>query len=138
MPPALVGLSFSPSSVDTSGGSQTITVAAHITDDLAGFATGFLEFRGPSGQYLRADFRQWMLVSGSLTDGIFESVMTVGQFSEQGTWTAVDFYLSDQVSNQRVFSDFAAAGFPTGFDVGPANVAPTVSAITGGTEAAWA
>jgi PKD repeat protein len=130
-PPVLVGLSFSPSSVDTAGGSQTITVAAHITDDLAGFGTGFLEFRGPSGQYLRADFRQWMLVSGSLTDGVFESVMTVGAFSEQGTWTAVDFYLSDQASNQRVFSDFAGAGFPTGFDVGPANVAPTVSAITG-------
>jgi PKD domain len=130
-PPSLVGLSLSPSSVDTSGGSQTITVAAHITDDLAGFATGRLEFRGPSGQFLQAEFRQWMLVSGSLTDGIFESVMTVGPFSEQGTWTATAFYLNDQAGNGRVFVDFAAAGFPTGFDVGPANVAPTISAITG-------
>src|SRR5439155_5612441 len=48
-----------------------------------------------------------------------------------GTWTASDFYISDQAGNQLVFSDFAAAGFPTGFDVGPANVDPTVSAITG-------
>ncbi|HEU0303218.1 MAG TPA: hypothetical protein VFR32_01420, partial [Gaiellaceae bacterium] len=47
-PPELLDFDFAPASVDTSGGSATITVTAHMTDDVAGGSQVTLGFQGPS------------------------------------------------------------------------------------------
>src|SRR4051812_22034247 len=51
--PALAEFSLSPTTIDTSASSQTVTVTARITDAGAGvgWSAGSLSFRGPSNQY---------------------------------------------------------------------------------------
>src|SRR5580704_7194893 len=48
-PPVLQGFSFSPTAIDTTTGAQSVTVTAHVTDDLSGFSFGCVFFSSPSG-----------------------------------------------------------------------------------------
>ena len=69
-PPELTELSFSPSSIDVSTGSQTVTINARIRDALSGYQSGSLHFRGPSDQQLRfGDLSENKRVSGDEFDG---------------------------------------------------------------------
>ena len=47
-PPEIVGLIFSPSSLDLSSGSQALTVTAEITDNLSGVDFVRVELQSPS------------------------------------------------------------------------------------------
>jgi hypothetical protein len=49
-PPELIAFSFSPTTVDTTDGSQTVTFNFHITDDLSGFYYLIFQIKSPSGQ----------------------------------------------------------------------------------------
>ena len=115
--PELVSFSFSPTSIDTSGGSEQITFTAHITDDLAGNYMAEVWFCSPSGQFIDAIFDSSALVSGTALDGAYEFTATVPQYSEQGRWTVAYFHLRDNARNSRRLTaeDMTAAGFPTSF-----------------------
>ena len=121
-PPQLVSFSFTPTSVDVSGGAQDVTITVQVTDDLSGFGSGSLEFLSPTGQHaLSVGFGSYnTFVSGNALNGIYQAVMTVPQFSEAGTWNLVQFYLQDVVNNYSqasLPSDFTARGLPTQLQV---------------------
>jgi hypothetical protein len=123
--PSLADFSLSPASINTSSGSRTITVTAHITDDMAGNAgAGYssspsqVRFVSPSAnQSVWAMLDGYHLVSGTATDGVYQYTMTVPQFSECGSWHVDYLMLVDQVGNTESVSESQsdAAGFPASF-----------------------
>jgi len=137
-PPNVLSFDFDPKAVDASASSQMITFTARLTDDLSGVSGksgGFptqARFRSPSGnQFQTVIF--WPpqnLVSGDELDGIYESSITLPQFSESGIWQLHYFSLYDNVANRRELSldDMISLGFPTDFlvqsesDTEPPNV----------------
>jgi hypothetical protein len=122
--PQLQSLSWTPSSVNTSAGAQTITVTARITDDLSGFDVGpnythgsmQVRFVSPSNSQI-VDASVSELVSGLPVDCIVRGTVTLPAFAESGIWTVQYVNFSDQVGNSRSLnsSQLASAGFPTTF-----------------------
>jgi len=98
-PPQLLALSWTPTTTDTSAGAQTITVTAHITDDLSG-ASGNCQgrFVSPNGQQF-VDFVLGTPISGTATDGIYGYTMTIPAFAESGIWTLSSSQLTDRVGD---------------------------------------
>ena len=117
MPPALVSFDFTPTQVDTSSASASVTVSLHITDDLSGFNNGYVQFVNPSHANSALAFVS--RVSGTATDGMYAGTATIPAFSEPGTWTAYYAQFTDTVGNVRQYSmaDLVAAGFPTNLTV---------------------
>ncbi len=114
--PALAELSFSPSTVDTSGAPALVSVTARLTDDLGGVTEAGGHFTSPSGaQNVAFAFSGPDLVSGSSLDGVYESTATVPRFAEKGTWKLDYFYAVDTVGNVAVLrlAQLKAAGLPT-------------------------
>ena len=130
-PPVLQSLSLSPSSINTAGSSQVITVSARIIDNLAGNAgnagnagAGYrsspsqIRFKSPSGnQIVDAMLSGYERVSGTALDGVYSYAMTVPRFAESGTWVVDNALLVDQVGNLRrmTATDLANAGPPNSF-----------------------
>jgi len=137
--PRLESLTITPSTIDTSAGPQTITVTAHITDDLSGVGTdpfGFGEvfFIGPGNQQVRATFHEASRVSGTALDGVYSTTMTVKAMAAQGTWQAYDAAVADNVGN-RLFllhQDLVDRGLPNSFEqVGAGDAAaPDIQSLT--------
>jgi hypothetical protein len=127
IPPNLIELSFSPTSIDVSAGSQTLTVNARITDALSGYQSGSLHFRSPSGQQFRfGDLGPSQRISGDVFDGTYQTTVTLQQFSEAGTWQ-LNVFVLDAVGNGRFFTDtdLANLGFATQLEVtGGPDLAP--------------
>lgn len=135
-PPVLVDLTMSAAAVDITSGVAVVTLRAHLTDDLSGVAgAGYLSsptqvrFQSPSGrQFVDAVFHsQLHLVSGTPTDGLFESALRFPQYSETGIWTVAHFLLVDQVGNNRTLTgaSLAAAGLPNAIELtGTGDTAP--------------
>ena len=115
-PPGLGAFSFSPNTINTSGGDQVVTASLRVLDQPAGFSSGVVQFRSLSGGQVRgrAFFPQTHLTSGTPEDGVYEVPITFPQFSETGTWNAF-VALTDEVSNTaNLFAvDLADLGFPT-------------------------
>ena len=126
--PELRSFSVTPQSVDTSTGSQTITLEAHITDDLSGAAAdGYtngvpeMRFVSPSGaQSTWTSFGPSSRISGTPQDGHYRSTITLPRYSEQGTWKLAHVGLVDMAGNRTSLSaaDMQAAGLPTTFNNG--------------------
>ncbi len=115
--PQLVSFSLSPTSINTGAGPATITVTAGITDDLSGnYATDVL-FQSPNGQFAYASLANTDRISGTPTNGTFQSNMTIPFLAAHGTWTIEYIYLIDEVGNSRWLSaaQLRALGFPTTF-----------------------
>ena len=130
-PPTLAGFSFTPTTVDTSNGTATITFTAHITDDISGVSNtndGVTVFAdSPStGAYQATEL---YLASGTSLDGIYTGTITIPQYSEQGTWSINSVHLEDNAGNVSTIytSQLQADGFPSSFQNG--NLTP--SAPTG-------
>lgn len=100
-PPALAGFSISPSSVNVVSSSQSVTVSAHITDDLSGVASASVQFESPSGKQVTAN-AEFSKVSGTETDGMYEATVTFNQFIQSGTWKVRGVDLRDNVGNEAV------------------------------------
>jgi hypothetical protein len=133
-PPVVASLTLSPATVDTSTSSQTITITAHITDDLAGLGpnTPSFWFGSPSlGQGTSSASGDIRLVSGHARDATLEIPVVVPRFAEAGTWRMGSVFLSDALGNSRNLTpaDLAAGGFPTTFEVAP--VAPGAPTAVG-------
>jgi hypothetical protein len=98
-PPLLAGLSFLPTTINTKSSNQTVTVTAHITDNLSGFASGYIDFKSPNGTRFteKASFTK---VSGTETDGTYEAKVTFHQYIAPGPWKVAFVHLADNVGNE--------------------------------------
>ena len=110
-PPQLAQFDFEPKTVDVSLGPAEVTFAAHLTDDLSGVAgSGYTSsptqarLRSPGGgQHIDVLFQSHVeIVAGTPLDGRYESIASIPQYAEQGTWKVDTFMLVDQVGNQVV------------------------------------
>ena len=120
--PVLRRLEISPASVDTTDGPARVTVAACITDDLAGvsryYPTSGITVRGPSGrQVVTGAFDEAHRIDGGPNDGLYRVTLTLPQYSDTGRWTAT-VNLVDNVNNSTALSatQLADASLPNGVD----------------------
>jgi hypothetical protein len=106
--PTLKGLTFTPTSISTAGGGQSVVVSAHVADDLSGVAWGSVGFYSPSGQYVVALLQPFPPTA----DGTVSGSLQVPALSESGVWPA-GVTLVDAVGNIQTYStdELAALGF---------------------------
>jgi hypothetical protein len=123
--PTVLSLAISPPTIDTSQAPATITVTTRITDNLSGVSNGSpqppsqLVLQGPTGSHhVQATFGLAQRVSGSNTDGIYSTTVTVPHYAEQGTWSVASYTVVDNVGNQRVYgaADLVGPAFTATFD----------------------
>jgi hypothetical protein len=108
-PPELYNFDFSPKFINTSKGSQQVTVTMDISDDLTGtdfsFDTPFRSyvfgayFRSPSAGQSASAWNNFSLTQGDANDGIWEGFANFRQYTEQGTWRVEDVILKDKTRN---------------------------------------
>ena len=110
-PPQLVALGVAPASVDTSLQPATITVSAHVVDDLSGVSDGVANaasqvvLQGPSGaHHVRATLSIDHRTGGNALDATFVVAVVLPRWSEQGLWTVQGVTLLDQVGNQQTLT----------------------------------
>lgn len=100
-PPSIHSVTVSPTEVDASTSSQSVTVTAVITDDLSGVSTNSnVEVYSPSGNQWTYGF--FNLVSGDT----YSTTIVIPQFAESGVWRDWYFYLEDNVSNLAVVDEY--------------------------------
>ena len=112
-PPVLTSFTFSPTSVDTTTTSATVTMTAQVTDNLSGVAAVDADFISPSGG--EAASCGMSLISGTNLNGTYQCTVGIPAYSEAGTWTVFYVYVADNVNNNHTYhtSDLTALGFPT-------------------------
>jgi hypothetical protein len=98
--PVLVSAS-SPITVDTSGASQTVTVEATVSDDVAGTDSVFLWILGPGGQDIQNGGAT--LISGDAMSGTWSNSFTIPRYAQTGVWR-VEAQLRDSAGNRRTIS----------------------------------
>jgi IPT/TIG domain len=101
--PVLVTFAISPSSVNTTTASETVTVTAEISDNLSGFDHGSVVFESPSGKVL-TNIASFTRISGSATSGIYEAKVVFKPFVQGGTWKVSNVNLTDAVGNEANIS----------------------------------
>jgi hypothetical protein len=111
--PKIDELSIKPSSIDTSAAPQTVTLSAHITDNLAGFKAGSVLFSSPSGKQQVAGF-EFKRTAGTDLNGSYEIPVSFKQFSPSGNWELSAIRLADHVGNERELTpgQIEELGFP--------------------------
>src|SRR5205085_1727137 len=117
--PDVVDFTFSPTTMDTSSGSQKVTVTIHATDDLAGVNNMGGTFYAPGDiQHYGFQTNTPDLISGTATDGVYQTSFTIPQYAAQGTWTLNGMWAHDLAGNVHDYSvsDLQTAGFPTSFE----------------------
>jgi hypothetical protein len=112
-PPVLTSFTFSPTAVNTTTGSASVTFTAQATDNLAGIASFSADFVNPSGTQNEAC--ELFLISGTDLNGTYQCTITIPEYSEPGTWLVSYVYLSDPVNNYVYYytSQLQSLGFPT-------------------------
>src|SRR5829696_2453726 len=97
-------------SLNVAAGQTTLTVTAHLGDDLSGifdgtFACGSggsppqIRFVSPTGQIVTGLFDILHPVSGNRLDGVFQASVTLGSNSEAGLWQTQYLLLNDEAGN---------------------------------------
>jgi hypothetical protein len=132
--PVLVDLKLEPDRVDTSNGSQAITVTATFTDNLSGFHDAFIIFAPEMGttQSHSVEFGHiWNpeREEGLLT-GVYTDTLTLPQHAAQGWWIIQQLSLVDMVGNRKDYFINSSDGFPEELQAyrfynGPGVIAPT-------------
>jgi len=91
-PPNLVSIEVTPTTVDVTTGDATVTVTAHLTDDLSGAQEFSGTFQSPSGRRY-VNFYGYR-VSGTSLDGVFQATAFFPQYTEPGVWRPQNCYES--------------------------------------------
>ncbi len=105
--PVQVDITRSPSSIDTSGSSATVTLTLTITDNLAGFTYARVWYRSPSGEQSQwAHIYPAHKVSGTVYNGVYQYDFTFPQYSESGTWSLYWVTLWDRVNNSVSYREY--------------------------------
>jgi hypothetical protein len=123
--PELQSFSFSPTSIDTTNSSQTVTFTARVTDNLSGVGDVNVRIIRPSGGTIEFGIYR---ISGDNKDGVYSGTYTFPQYSQPGTWQVDLVRLTDQVNNAKIVTttELASRGFPTQLQV----QAPTAASAT--------
>lgn len=122
--PTLVGVSRTPSAIDTTSGDAQVDLSFEITDDLSGFGAGFISYHSPSGSLTEsAFFSSSASASGDALNGVFEATLNFDQFTEAGIWQPVTLSVNDAVGNTQFLNaqQIADLGFDLAISV---NVVP--------------
>jgi hypothetical protein len=98
-PPSVVGLTLSPSSVDTSTGAKSVAVAVRATDDLSGVSAVQVSLSNGS---------RWTgapagLASGTRLHGTWDATLTLPKGSAEGPYS-LSVSMIDNVGNHRTYS----------------------------------
>lgn len=121
-PPALLGFSFTPTTIDTSENAASITANMSLADNGSGVClSSCSDHSSPTqvrfqhegtGQFQDGLFE---LTSGSLVDGKFHALITFPRGSVSGEWIVSQMLLADHVGNRAWHSteQLASRGFPT-------------------------
>jgi hypothetical protein len=136
MPPQLVGLSISPSSVDVTASAQIVTFTLQIKDNLSGIDSTSANrvavfLTAPSGTQTVYGLAQPQ--QGVILEGSFQVFVSIPRYSEAGTWQIGSVRLRDNVGNISYLSNgsLTAAGSPTTVqvqDATPDNQPPVLKA----------
>ena len=122
----ITDFSFTPSTTDTTNGSQTITVTVRVTDTERDFWQMNVYFRSPQthtnygfgGSNLGIEDR----ISGNGRDGVYQKTLTIHQYAEAGAWevSSIDVYdgtLAYYRWRRFYTSDLVNQGFATQLQV---------------------
>lgn len=112
-PPQLVSFAFTPTTVDVSDSSATITVTAEVTDNASGVQSVYVYFFNDSTLY-QATQGDLTRISGTPLDGIYQGTLTIPEFTPGGTYPAA-LTSEDNAGNDLSVSStqLAAAGDPS-------------------------
>ena len=118
-PPVLASLAMTPTTVDTSSGPAVITITARLTDEQSPSIGGTaplsrIVLTGPGGQQQATAYvSQAQRISGTATDGIYRSTLSIPWHAESGQWNA-SAVLVDISGNTGTLTtaNLVAAGFP--------------------------
>jgi hypothetical protein len=109
--PTLVSYSASPGSVDTSASSQTVTLRAHITST-GNFYYAFVALCDPAFQRCNyVYFWDSTRVSGDISDGIYETTMSLPRYSRSGNWAWYYSYLYNTSNNYAYYANATNGAF---------------------------
>jgi len=113
--PVLTALGFSPTAINTTAGSATVTVSYAVTDDLSGATSICARFDSPSGAQVRSSCVAFPAAAGH--SGSID--IDFPQFGEGGTWLLEIYGVGDAAGNVRGYTtaELAAAGYPTELQV---------------------
>jgi len=131
-PPALASLSFTPTTVDVSGGDAEVTFTFSATDELSGYAYAIALFVSPSNsQYRLAWFYPETRISGSAQIGEYQTKILFPRYGEGGTWHLSYLTMYDVVGNGHTYSttELNSLGWPTELGVN-VNAPPVAHAGT--------
>ena len=129
-PPAVTAFSFSPASVNTLPGPQTVTVTVRIADTQTGFRRGNFLFvappcsREPNGEAKGASIDSSNLIQGNANDGVYQFQVTLPQNEVDGPGP-FRLYVEDYAGRNQTYTSaiLAGMGFPAlqviGFDCCP-------------------
>jgi len=118
-PPEISNFSFTPSTIDTTNSSQTVTVTIRATDAERGVSSVSVRFRSLTGNHFVNVFMDSRhLISGDSKDGVYSGVAIFPQYSKAGTWNVFEIDASDGINYKFFYSsDLAALGFATELQV---------------------
>lgn len=113
-PPIIIDVTLDPAFVDTAASAQTITVTAHISDDLSGLYFSDMRFRPEIGttQFVDVRFQADNLISGTTVDGLYQATMTLPRYAAWGRWRTDFTSTTDQVGNGVYLSRCCDAPMP--------------------------
>jgi hypothetical protein len=134
--PQIVSFNLNPPSIDVPSGQQNVTITLGLTDDLSGVdfslhggSGASLVMQSPSGKQTQVIANdRFTLVSGTNLNGVWQTTLTIPQFSEAGVWTLQRLLLEDVVGNFSILnaSDLLARGLSSDLQVAssPSDVLP--------------
>ncbi len=130
--PTMSAFTFSPTAVNTTTSSATITATTQFSDNLSGVAGSLIRFLSPSGQQVTECNPR--LISGSDLNGTYQCTLYLPPYSEAGSWFVQQVSVTDNVGNISYYytSDLQALSFPTTLQVTSHQdiTAPTMNAFT--------
>jgi hypothetical protein len=116
--PEISEFSFTPSTIDTTKGSQNVTITFRATDAISGISGIYVSFNRPNDYDDEAGYRVYFdstnRISGDAKDGVYRAVVTIPQNALLGIYD-VYVFISDALGNGKSLfsSDLTARGFPS-------------------------
>jgi conserved repeat domain/conserved repeat domain/conserved repeat domain/conserved repeat domain/conserved repeat domain len=133
--PAMDSFGISPTTVDVTASSQTITATAHLTDDKSGVADVQVRYLSPSGhQSIVFRFTASDRTSGDANDGDYATTAVVDTYRESGAWQVSQASTTDVVGNVGSYTAaqvqaLGAVPFTVTSNPSPDTIAPEVTAV---------
>ena len=126
--PALTAFSFTPSAINTTSASQTVTCTMTLTDALSGVTSATCLFVSPNSDYSQS-CNAAAPTSGTPQNGVWSCVITFPRYSESDVWTALVF-APDAVGNNASI-DPSIQGLPSDLTItsDPDIVAPALTSF---------